>query len=221
MGKKLFIGLLILFAVLYVGSLVFGVATLESGKEREHERQDLLSFNDTPFAGVLDTLSGLFAPPLVLSEKVEMNSLAGKLERKCSGQSVDAPILLTEAAPICELSVRTGKGEDFGRAELKADPASVPMRWVVNGGQPEGCLTAGAADAPSAVRLVVEYTPADPEQKQEAKKQDPACQLQDPKRPATLTATRKSRDSTLAGDIKLTCVGCDERAGRSIQLEFQ
>jgi hypothetical protein len=65
------------------------------------------------------------------------------------------------------------------------------------------------------MRLILEYTPADRAEQREAEKLDPACEVQDPERPPTLTATGKG------GDLTLTCVGCNEQAGRSIQVEFQ
>ncbi len=202
MGKRLFIGLLILFAVLYLASVTLGFATFGTEKERENERSGLMS-SGSGGSAILDRLTSLFAPPLVVRPI------------DCSGRSEDRTIRLSASTPRCELRVRAGKGDDYASGELRYS-AGAGIWWVVNGGQPKGCATVhGGAGNAAAPRLLVEYIPSDRQELDEAKKLNPACRKQDAERAATLTVTGDG------GNLILSCVGCDQQTDRTIRVSIE
>lgn len=155
MGKKLFIGLLILVAVLYVLVVSFGLFTVESESDQRQRKQNPEA-GDNAAMRALDALLAPLAPRLVL------NGL------RCNGQPVAKIFRLTSSASKCTLQLcgacRMPNGkldeEEHRRGELRIYDTGVQAYVFVDAPRDERPRDCHDQLPGSGLRLAVTYTPA-------------------------------------------------------------
>ncbi len=206
MGKKLFIGLLILFAVLYFGVAGVGWFTADSDAEQRQRKQDP-GAGEHPALRALDALLAPLAPPLAL------NGL------QCAGQPVAKIFRLTAASPACTVRLcgacRLPDGEveaaEHRRGELRVYDAGVRAFVFVDvpsEQRPQGCRDALPE---TGVRLTLTYTPDDGGDGDRVQ-----CWLErDAAEPIALSVLQGG------GTLALECLGCDQAKDQGIRLRIR
>ena len=215
MGKKLFIVILVLFALLYFGGLSFGVYNNATENKQEEKKLDL-SKADNGFMKGVDWLLGVFSPSLVLSGV------------KCNEQPVYEDFVLTESQPSCSLMLENAdaKGEEaknnrrgkivFNKSLRYLEHVFVCFEERDNIKPPENCNSDDQVKNITALSLKVIYT-TNPLENAANEPQCKGCWIpheieRRPVRPVGLSVQEGG------GVLHLECIGCRESSGKKLSL---